>query len=189
MNNLITVYPEAFPETEMEKVIHAFNTAEPEVGQTSDHDVNLRVRRSSVVWLPQALYPSVAVHVSLLIKDANKKHYGYLVDSMQSMQVSKYDSSEQGYDWHVDTLWMNNEFAFQRKLSMIIQLSDADSYRGGDVRFDNIHGPLFREDMLPHIRQKGTAIIFPSWLRHKVEPVTQGERMSLVVWAEGPSFR
>ena len=34
----------------------------------------------------------------------------------------------------------------------------------------------------------GYMIVFPSFLAHKVEPVTEGERISLAMWFWGPPF-
>ena len=39
------------------------------------------------------------------------------------------------------------------------------------------------------IREKGRVLIFPSFLPHKVTPVTKGVRKSLVTWMEGPAWR
>jgi PKHD-type hydroxylase len=72
-----------------------------------------------------------------------------------------------------------------RKLSLIIQLTDPSEYEGGDFQFDSdIPQPDPAE-----IKQRGTVIVFPSFLRHRVTPVTSGVRRSLVSWVEGPKFR
>ena len=36
---------------------------------------------------------------------------------------------------------------------------------------------------------RGTATLFPSYMLHRVTPVTEGIRHSLTVWAHGPAFR
>jgi PKHD-type hydroxylase len=38
-------------------------------------------------------------------------------------------------------------------------------------------------------REKGTVIMFPSYLLHRVTPVTKGVRKSLVLWVGGTTFR
>ena len=38
-------------------------------------------------------------------------------------------------------------------------------------------------------RGQGTAVIFPSFVLHRVTPVTQGTRWSLTLWSHGPAFR
>ena len=35
----------------------------------------------------------------------------------------------------------------------------------------------------------GSFIVFPSFIQHRVLPVTKGTRRSLVGWASGPKFR
>ena len=37
--------------------------------------------------------------------------------------------------------------------------------------------------------ERGECLIFPSWLPHKVNPVTSGKRISLVAWIQGPLFK
>ena len=36
---------------------------------------------------------------------------------------------------------------------------------------------------------KGSVIVFPSFVEHRVKPVTRGKRYSLVIWSLGRSFR
>ena len=36
---------------------------------------------------------------------------------------------------------------------------------------------------------KGDIVVFPSYLMHRVTPVTRGERYSLVAWACGEQFK
>lgn len=69
-----------------------------------------------------------------------------------------------------------------RKLTIIVQLSDEDDYDGGNLIVQNYE----KFQIMP--RKRGTIIIFPSFLLHKVEPVTRGIRNSLVTFAYGPPF-
>jgi PKHD-type hydroxylase len=69
-----------------------------------------------------------------------------------------------------------------RKLTIIVQLSDEDDYDGGNLVVQNYEN----FQIMP--RKRGTIIIFPSFLLHKVEPVTRGIRNSLVTFAYGPPF-
>jgi PKHD-type hydroxylase len=65
---------------------------------------------------------------------------------------------------------------------MTVQLSDPSEYEGGLFKIENQEIPLW-------YREKGTVMVFPSYLRHRVEPVTRGVRRSLVAWFEGPRWR
>ena len=69
-----------------------------------------------------------------------------------------------------------------RKLSLSVQLSDGADYDGGDLRFP---GPTDE----PAPRERGALIAFPSFVTHRVEPVTRAERLSLVSWISGRPFR
>ena len=83
------------------------------------------------------------------------------------------------FEWHVDC---SDGATSTRKISMSIQLSDAEEYDGGALEFA-AHGEL------PDARRLGTAVSFPAFLHHRVTPVTRGMRRSLVAWAHGPVFR
>ena len=73
-----------------------------------------------------------------------------------------------------------------RKLSMVIQLSDPKDYEGGILEIHaNEHYPPPPDEL----KRRGTIVVFPSFLRHRVIPVTKGVRYSLVAWIEGPHFR
>jgi len=37
--------------------------------------------------------------------------------------------------------------------------------------------------------KKGDIIVFPSFMVHRVKPVTKGTRKSIVIWVLGPKFR
>ena len=100
----------------------------------------------------------------------------------ESLQYTVYDSADGvvHYDWHTDT----GPFMNYRKISLTVQLSNPDEYEGGEFELE-------RGGMLttPEHTKKGSAIMFPSIMRHRVLPVTAGIRKSLVVWIAGPHIR
>jgi hypothetical protein len=76
------------------------------------------------------------------------------------------------------------EGAVDRKLSMSILLNDPKEYEGGRFRmFDG--GNKWPLDDAP----VGTAVIFPSYQLHAVDPVIRGSRYTAVVWLRGPRLR
>lgn len=87
--------------------------------------------------------------------------------------------TKQHYDWHMD---IGPGLASARKLSLSIQLSNPNDYLGGAMEF--AHAPGWRGD-----RAQGAAIVFPSFMSHRVAPVFRGTRRSLVAWACGTPFR
>ena len=77
-----------------------------------------------------------------------------------------------------------------RKLSMTINLTTPDQYKGGNLKFDfGPHAGRGRFKTCQEIRPQGSIIVFPSFIQHQVTPVTSGTRYSLVVWSLGKPFR
>ena len=58
--------------------------------------------------------------------------------------------------------------------------------QGGDLEFTDIDStPELRE----RLRQKGTVVVFPSFLQHRVTEITEGQRYALVGWREGQQWK
>ena len=55
-----------------------------------------------------------------------------------------------------------------------------DEYEGGEFEF-------FAKDTI--LSKRGTIIVFPSYMQHRVKPVTKGTRYSLVTWFCGEPFQ
>ena len=78
---------------------------------------------------------------------------------------------------------------------MTCQLTDGSEYEGGELQFDfRDYSPNLRDESnhlvtVKEILPKGTIVVFPSFLWHRVQPVTKGTRYSLVCWFTGPPFR
>jgi PKHD-type hydroxylase len=81
----------------------------------------------------------------------------------------------EGYGRHVDNAWMAEG---RSDLSFTLWLSEADAVQGGELVLESPSGEeAFR---LP----AGHAIVYPSTLLHRVEPVQKGERLVAVGWIE-----
>lgn len=136
------------------------------------------IRQSSVCFLPQDPESNwIYVKMSSVISAANERYRFHLHGYREPLQVAEYESGGH-YDWHLD---LGSDVTSGRKLSASVQLSDGDSYEGGELEFLNIKTPA-----LP--RSIGSVIIFPSYLPHRVKPVTRGIRQSLVAWIHGTPF-
>jgi PKHD-type hydroxylase len=118
-----------------------------------------------------------------VIYSINNHFYGFDLNGYDSFQYTSYDSSRLGhYDWHMDLIMGKDapsNMIEPRKLSLSLVLND--DYEGGDFCF-NSGGNLKAE------QKKGRVIAFPSFMMHKVEPVTKGFRKSIVIWVTGPKF-
>jgi len=152
--------------------------------------VNDKYRNSDVSWVdPNVPESNIITNMIMYhVNYANRQAFGFNIGSqIYDIQYTIYngDSKNPGeYKWHMDSFLHSAPRSFDRKLSVIIQLSDSDDYEGGDFLLDpGLEGPPPEE-----MRKKGTIFIFPSFLKHCVTPVTSGTRKSLVSWIEGPKF-
>ncbi len=108
-----------------------------------------------------------------IVTAANDEFYQFEINQFNAVQISKYEVGEY-YHEHFD---IGPGVIGNRKLSLTLQLSDPDSYEGGELVLDF-------SDFIAS-RELGSVTIFPSFLKHKVTPVTKGTRYSLVAWISG----
>jgi PKHD-type hydroxylase len=147
----------------------------------SDGTVN-PYRKSKVYFIPKTYkFAELYLKIFNFIYRINNEHFKFNLTEISSLiQYTEYDESYQGhYDWHID---LGVEQHSTRKLSIVIQLSDPLEYEGGELQI-NAGGNISSCNKL-----KGTIIVFPSYLLHRVTPVTKGTRRSLVLWISGPPF-
>lgn len=169
-----------FDHDELDRVIEiAKQSAAP--GTISGDQANADIRRSKVSWLDrqahQWIYDKIWTHVEAV----NRLHFRFAIEDFErQMQLSCYSADELGfYDWHMDV----GDRVNRRKLSLVLQLSDPSDYDGGDLQLFYNCGNFFAE------KNRGSMIMFPSFIMHKVHPVTRGKRYSLVAWIVGPPWR
>lgn len=187
MNEIWQLWSGVLDDPTVHKIITECEYYEPQnanLGFGGDNTDN-QVRRSEVRWVdrndPNSRF--IADLIWNFAEEANRDVFGFDITLIRDIQYTIYKAQDLGkYDWHFDTFWANPKTT-DRKISVIIQLSDPDDYEGGDFEID----PQYVQP--EGIRQKGSIFVFPSFLRHRVTEVTKGTRKSLVSWIEGPKFR
>lgn len=124
-------------------------------------------------WLYELLFP--------LSLQANDEIFNFDIDYVTDpLHYVIYPENGGHLTWHTDI----SKFSMnRRKLAMTVQLSSPDDYSGGE--FEIWNGEKFEE--VP--RQKGDIIVFPTFLMHRVKPVTKGKRKCLVFWTGVRPFR
>ena len=156
-----------------------------------------RKRNSDLVWMDDAwIYKELQPYVHL----ANKKAgWNFNWERSESCQFTKYKLN-QYYDWHCDS-WdkpyekEGPDKGKIRKLSMTCQLTDGSEYEGGELEFDFRQYDPHMRDESKHLQKateilpKGSIIVFPSFVWHRVKPVTKGTRYSLVMWSTGYPYK
>ena len=150
-------------------------------------------RDSNVAWIKEKwLYDIINPYV---FKANQKAEWNFDIDYVEPVQFTKY-KLHQYYNWHCDSsekLIDNpkdiNVHGKLRKLSCIIFLSNPSDYSGGQLKFDLRNNPVGCNIIEIKENTKGSIIVFPSFIWHKVFPVLQGERYSLVSWYIGKPFK
>ena len=109
-----------------------------------------------------------------------------VLGTYEAIDVIEYSAPTGGMGWHIDLSTGGNNTA-NRKVNILIQLSDPEEYEGGELQAFIPHGVEMPIVTFPNA--KGNMIVFPPWVPHRVLPVTKGVRRSLVTYLHGPSLR
>ncbi len=151
-------------------------------GTVRGSEVDPTLRDSRVSWISPSdentwLYDKLAYY----IESVNSHRYRFdLTGFTEQLQLTEYGPNE-FYNWHID---LGNAANSVRKLSFVLQLSDENAYKSGDLEIFT-HG----EHPIKAPRRQGTLIFFPSYMLHRVAPLEEGTRRSLVGWVGGPPLR
>jgi PKHD-type hydroxylase len=143
--------------------------------------VNLHIRESNICWIESTekwVYQRMEEYVTML--NNNLFHYD-LTGFAEKIQFTQYVAPTGKYEAHIDRMNINDVV---RKLSLTVQLSEPDTYSGGELQIlTNLEYPEIASKSI------GSGFAFNSMLLHRVTPVTTGRRYSLVVWVTGPPFK
>jgi len=152
-------------------------------------------RDSNIVWLSDKwIYREIQPYIHKANKLAG---WNFDWDFSESCQFTKYKLN-QFYDWHCDsweTPYVNSNNpdinGKIRKLSVTCSLSDPKDYEGGELEFDfrNMEPDKPNVRKCAEIKPRGSIVVFPSHVWHRVKPVTKGTRYSLVIWNIGKPFK
>jgi len=148
---------------------------------SDNKDSNL-IRSTDVDWIDFYMHREFYSALNNVIHRANNELFKYAITHLEPCQYGVYAADKSGhYDTHTDGDF-KGQFGYVRKISFSILISDPKDFEGGELL------------LLPHFEgiktnlQKNEICFFPSWLPHKVTPVTKGSRTSIVGWIQGPDF-
>ena len=154
-------------------------------------------RDSEIVWLNDRwIYKEIQPYVHIANREAG---WNFQWDFSESCQFTKYKPG-QYYDWHCDG-W---DKPYQRekedpsngkirKLSLTLSLSEGGKdYTGGELEFDLRNKDPDKKRNVQKCKEilpKGSLVIFPGFVWHRICPVKKGTRHSLVMWNLGLPFK
>ena len=139
-----------------------------------------QIRKTQVSPIPQTpdiiwLYERLAD----IVRTFNSRSYQFELKGFSEVpQFMVYHHTEEShFDWHIDQGTLP-----PRKLSLTLQLTDPARYEGGELQFNG--GAISSAP-----KNRGVANAFPSYVLHRVTPVTKGTRKAIVAWISGPNFK
>ena len=179
MRELYQVWPSALSHQQVDQIIQiGLKRPREEATLFSSADAMQGIRSCTVRWLQDDWIESL---LWPYVTKANQMGFQVAVERQCEMQLAAYVASQEDhYDWHHDVNW-NGQSQYDRKISLTVQLSDPATYEGGDFEFDEVKTNA-------DFRSRGTVLVFPSYLRHRIHPVTSGTRQALVAWFSGPRW-
>lgn len=177
-----------FSEDEINKIIEYGDSlilSKATIGNTTAEDDISPIRESKVSWMGLNENTGwIYDRLAFIARQLNGQFYKFdLYGFSEDLQYTVYNGEAVGhYTWHLDSGSSNNGNA-PRKLSMVLQLTDPEEYEGGDLELFTSANPT------QVTKKRGLVAAFPSYMLHRVSPVTTGIRKTLVVWICGPSFK
>lgn len=178
-------HSKAFTPEECKQIIEYANTLPREQGkvqssQTVDGAIHEK-RKANLSWIePNADTAWIYNRLTYLALELNKTFFNFdLYGFMENLQFTEYNEPGGTYGFHTDKTYNN----IPRKLSLSLQLSDASEYEGGELQVHTFNDNECMD------KTQGTLLAFPSYVVHRVKPVTKGTRYSLVGWITGKPFK
>jgi PKHD-type hydroxylase len=173
-------YQSTIPTSICDDIIKKYDSDSLEYGTINNTDINLEVRKVKIIELEKTDWITSIFHYYGF--DANSENFKYKISEVSNPQFLKYESG-MFYNVHCDTSNSIKSNSFYRKLTVVLDLSDPSEYVGGDF--------ILYVDGLREVKlnqSKGSIHIFPSYLNHKINPITEGVRYSMVSWILGEPF-
>jgi|TARA_B100001964_G_scaffold243531_1_gene321783 hypothetical protein len=168
----------------LNKLIMSNYSHEEEKNQQARHPDGRPKKNVKTYVIP---YRQLKEYISKLVDkayDANLRAYNFDLwpyGDEDNCLYNIYSGDEKaGYDWHVD---MDNNPYVDIKLTLNINLSEKP-FEGGDLILQ-----MTNDIKVPEWKERGSMIFFKPHSRHKVTPVTKGERRNLILFIKGPNFK
>jgi PKHD-type hydroxylase len=161
------------------------NAAPAQIGSDNNITTNQNIRSTKISWLePSNENKDIWNKLAKVIAEVNSRYFHFdLTGFYEPIQLGVYTAEDNGhYDWHIDAFTGNK--STPRKLSMVLMLSDPSDFEGGELLLKSNNDNYTSLNMV-----KGRAWFFPSYMLHKVTPVTRGTRKTIVLWVGGPAFK
>ena len=188
-NNHYCVFKKGLPIEFCDKVLSLANHKKE--ATVSNNDTTKR--KSNITWLNESwINETLKPYIDKANQDTG---WNLQWDYTEKAQLTEYGKG-QYYKWHIDQLaepygekygkeWQGKI----RKLSVTVSLSDPEDYEGGRLEFYTSNPFEQKIISCDQILDKGSLVVFPSYIWHQVTPITKGNRKSLVLWNLGYPYK
>lgn len=179
-------YDDVISYQDCDALISVFNQVDSEEGGVThksdsvSQEVNKSIRNTNRIVFPT--YKGIGALLTAVGIDANAQRWKFNINGPNQCEILKYPVGGM-YRGHIDTILSNKPTHLEqcRKLTVLAFLND--DFQGGKF-FLNIGPNKFYPP-----QEKSSVLVFPSFIHHGVEDVTEGNRYSAVCWLVGPWFK
>jgi len=205
--NLKTFYwyfNDIFPKKFINKILKTGLAAEKKLavtGKYKDKKISskekkdlCKTRYSEICWLSeQYIYDAIYPYLYIANKNAG---WNFEFSWSEDAQFTVY-KKDMHYDWHMDSrqepypATANPNLKGKiRKITSVLLLSDPKDFEGGELQFNFKNGGgAVKPLTVTELKGKGSLIVFPSFVWHRVKPVTKGVRYSMPIFHVGQPWK
>jgi PKHD-type hydroxylase len=116
-----------------------------------------------------------------MTESINDEYFGFDIKKPKSFNLNSYEKHNNEYPYHLDKNCCGSMNDI--KLTSILNIS-LDPYQGGEFEFFT-----GKDERVTNVDITGSLLVFPSFLYHRVKPVTSGKRITISAWFTGPNWK
>jgi PKHD-type hydroxylase len=173
----VQLYESVFSGEECERIAALGQSRPRWGGRSTSRDPSYRVCVTS--WLEEDSQDAwVFERIAQVVSESNAVLGFELAGFGEPLHYIEYGAGG-GFEWHTD---LGSGRASNRKLSVSVQLSSHEDYTGGELE-------LCPHGVMKGFRDRGSVLVFPAFIPHRVLRIGSGLRRALVAWIHGPAYR
>jgi len=165
-------------------IINNHDGEEPDESKARDNNDNLK----KFLTTYGIKYTKIKSYIEPILNkfiEANQDYFGFdlfkISEDSFFCNYNVYNSNSlDNYDWHIDR---SDKPLTDIKLTILINLSEKE-FEGGDFLLQSTNDHVAKE-----LKNLGGAVMFVSYTRHKVTPITKGIRKNLAIFLHGPRLK
>jgi SM-20-related protein len=150
-----------------------------------------RIRRAKHVTVAQPTHQAITSRLHAIAPDI-AEHFGFTPTGLRELHFLAYNEGD-FFAFHRDSSDSPTDptRVRERKVSTVIFLNaqsghpGSGSYGGGSLEFyahDLVAEPMYEQVKISFTGTPGTLLAFDPFVRHQVQPVTHGQRFTVVTW-------